>query len=90
MFIFETSKQSKTMTPDIISPSKGITEYKRDLIELIDRQAVLLNHASEEATKGFRFSAEESLSQAENLSFDISRCEEMIGKLERKAPMVIV
>lgn len=78
------------MTPDIISPSKGITEYKRELIDLLDRQAVLLNCAAENALKGFRFSAEESLSQAENLSFDISYCEEMIGKLERKAPMVIV
>lgn len=78
------------MTPDIISPIKGISEYKRELIELLDRQAVLLNAAAEQAKKGFRFSAEEALSQAEHLSFDISFCEEMIEKLKVKEVMVIV
>lgn len=88
--IFETSKQSKTMIPDIISPTKGISEYKSELIKLLDRQAVLLNCAMENAKKGFRFSAEESLSQAESLGYDISFCEEMIEKLKVKAVMGIV
>lgn len=77
------------MTPDVISPKKGITEYKNELVELLDLQKHFLDGAKEQADKGFKFSADQLLSNAENLVYDIQFIEEMIEKLMVKAPMVI-
>ncbi len=78
------------MTLDIIQPKKGLTEYKEELFNLLDKQQHFINGAKEEADKGFIITAKDLLRRAESLALDIEFVEEMIGKVSSNAPMRIV